>query len=205
MTGDICLFHRSSCLADFEFFMIDRKVAGDQQLLSSNVNGFLGLGRSVPFTSGKLVDYNRGPSIVDALYDANLINTKMFSLHLTGPTSLTITDPTTNGLITSVNHYGSEIHFGDPLLSRKAADANDLRNIKLHDDLFWAATCRGFAFGSLDNDYRVPDLGTEFISKGDMKGVFDSVVNGIQMPPAIFDDYVEALFVSAGYDKAIDV
>ena len=96
---------------------------------------------------------------------------------------------------------GSEIHFGDPLLASKAKDKNDLRYIKLHDDLFWAATCRGFAFGSLDNDYRVPDLGTEFISKGDMKGVFDSVVNGIQMPPAIFDDYVEALFVSAGVDS----
>ena len=126
-------------------------------------------------------------------------------MHLTGPVSTTITDPTTNGLITTRNHYGSEIHFGDPLLARKASNASDLRNIKLHDDLFWAATCRGFAFGSLDNDYRVPDLGTEFISKGDMKGVFDSVVNGIQMPPAIFDDYVEALFVSAGYDKSIDV
>lgn len=205
MTGDICLFNGSSCAENFEFFMIDRKKAGDQQLLRYNVNGFLGLGRSVPFTSGKLVDYNRGPSFIDALYDANLINNKIFSFHLKEPTHSTITDPTT-GVSTTYTFDYSEIHFGDPLLSRKASDAKDLRNIKLHDDLFWAATCRGFAFGSLENDYSVPDLGTEFISNGDMKGVFDSVVNGIQMPAAIFDDYVEALFVSAGIEfTSLDV
>ena len=81
-------------------------------------------------------------------------------------------------------------------------DSSDLRYIKLHDDLFWAATCRGFAFGSLSNDYRIPDLKTEFISKGDMKTVFDSALNGIQMPPTIFDEYVEALQVHAGTDDA---
>ena len=95
---------------------------------------------------------------------------------------------------------GSEIHFGDPLIASKSKDHNAIRYIKLHDDLFWAATCRGFAFGSIDVDYRVPDLGTEFISNGDMKGVFDSVANGIQMPPFIFDDYVRALFITAEVD-----
>ena len=71
-----------------------------------------------------------------------------------------------------------------------------LQYIKLHDDLFWAASCQGFAFGPLLNDYRVPDLGTEFISKGDMKSIFDTASNTIQMPPAIFDDYLEALIVT---------
>ena len=69
MIGDVCLFNESSCAKDFEFFMIDRKVSGDKQLLNAYVHGFLGLGRSEPFSSGKLVGYSRGPSFVDALYD----------------------------------------------------------------------------------------------------------------------------------------
>ena len=80
------------------------------------------------------------------------------------------------------------------------ASDSEMRYIKLHDDLFWAATCRGFAFGSLDNDYRVPDLGTEYINKGDMKTIFDSASNTIQMPPTIFDEYLTALIVSVGSD-----
>jgi hypothetical protein len=73
-----------------------------------------------------------------------------------------------------------------------------LMYIGLEDDLFWAASCQGFAFGPLLNDYKVPDLKTDYISKGHMYSVFDSASNTIQLPDIIFNHFVDALSIEVG-------
>jgi len=79
-------------------------------------------------------------------------------------------------------------------------DPESIFYIKLHDDLFWAASCQGFAFGPLLNDYRVPDLGTDFIQSGEMYSIFDSASNTIQFPSNMFDHFLNALFIEVGKD-----
>ena len=160
-------------------------------MLNSQVDGVLGLGRSKPFKSGSLVNINRGASFVEALYAAGELASKTFSFHMTVPE---VVDPD-SPLI--VSQRANVINFGDPDV-RVMRNADDLRYIKLHDDLFWAASCRGFAFGSLDIDYRVPDLGSDYTGAGEMKAIFDSASSTIQMPIDLFDMYFEALIVSIG-------
>ena len=141
------------CISDFEFFLIK-----SQSFLKEPLDGFLGLGRSEPFISGKLanVGFSRGPSYVRALTEAGIIAQNTFSLFLA-----------------SNEDQESYIHFGDPLIS-SMKNADRLTYIKLHDDLFWSASCEGFAFGELHNDYRVPDLQTSFVRDGKMYSIFDS-------------------------------
>ena len=82
-------------MENFEFF-VAKQVAGTNFILNDQINGFLGLGRSEPFRTGKLVDledYTRGPSFVEALYDNNLISTKKFSITM-GLPEVSEIDPT---------------------------------------------------------------------------------------------------------------
>jgi len=39
----------------------------------------------------------------------------------------------------------------------------DLRYIDLEDNLFWATSCEGFAFGSVKNSFAIPNLLSQFI------------------------------------------
>jgi len=78
--------------------------------------------------------------------------------------------------------------------------ADSIPYIALHDDLFWAASCQGFAFNELRNDYRVPDLQTTYIRNGEVYSIFDSGSVSIQIPDPLFETFVKHLFAEAGHD-----
>ena len=172
----VCL-NEKNCVEAFEFFVINNA----RENIHQAVDGFLGLGRSEPFKSGKLanVDFKRGPSYVDALYNEGLISENTFSLFLSANTA---------------NRY---IHFGEPMTTSMNYP-DKLMYIKLEDDLFWSTRCQGFAFGPLLNDYKVPNLETEYIKNGHIYSIFDSSSATIQIPDAIFDDFLDALNIEAG-------
>lgn len=44
----------------------------------------------------------------------------------------------------------------------------------------------------------MPDLKTDYISKGHMYSVFDSASNTIQLPDIIFNHFVDALSIEVG-------
>ena len=77
-------------------------------------------------------------------------------------------------------------------------DENNLVYIELQDDLFWSASCQGFAFGELSNDYKVPDLQTSFVRDGRIYSTFDSGSAQIQMPDPLFEPFVRQIFEKAG-------
>ena len=141
------------CINDFGFFLIE-----SQSYLKEPLDGFLGLGRSEPFISGQLagLGFKRGPSFVRALTEAGIIDESTFSLFLS-----------------SKEDQDSLIHFGAPQTSSMKTEDN-LTYIKLQDDLFWSASCQGFAFNDLYNDYSIPDLQTTFVRDGKIYSIFDS-------------------------------
>ena len=150
----------------------------------------MGLGRSEPFKTGSLVQHagKRGPSYVESLYNDNLISENTFSLFL------------------SSDENEQHIYFGEPL-TKKMKKPESIHYIKLQDDLFWAASCQGFAFGPLLNDYRVPDFNSDFINNGEMYSIFDSGSNTIQMPENIFEPFLNALLLEVGQgvsDRYVD-
>ena len=91
----------------------------------------------------------------------------------------------------------SYVQFGAPDTSQMKNE-NNLVYIELQDDLFWSASCQGFAFGELSNDYKVPDLQTSFVRDGRIYSTFDSGSAQIQMPDPLFEPFVRQIFEKAG-------
>lgn len=66
------------------------------------------------------------------------------------------------------------------------------------DNLFWATTGQGFAFGDLSNSYTVPDLQTSYIKDGEVYTIFDSASPSIQVPDPLFDPFIREILILAG-------
>lgn len=133
----------------------------------------------------KNIGYKRGPSFVSALVDNGFITEKLFSLEI------------------GQSNEDKFIHFGSPLENRMK-DPEAIRYVSLLDDLFWATNCQGFAFEGLENNYRFPNLDSEYIKNNQLYSVFDSESSHLVLPEFFFQPYVEKIFdMTTGKDYEV--
>jgi len=148
------------------------------------VDGFLGLGRDAPFDTGSLKDsgFRRGPSFMKEMKNQGHIDQQIFSLEF-GPSD-----------------DEKFLHLGTPQtgVNNRMKDPKALIYISLQDDLFWATNCQGFAFGALSNNYRFPNLNTQYVQNHQIYSIFDSGSAQIVLPQFFFNPYVKKLFSETG-------
>jgi len=185
----VCLFD-DYCTYDFEFL----NILAPSNITVTNiqdygVDGLLGLGRSEPFKTGQLKDSNfpRGNSLVEKMVDDNLIPESIFSI----------------ALEQGENNKGKVV-FGLPP-QQEMKDPESLIYISLVDDLFWGTYTTGFAFGFINNDFRVPSDANIPAHDGQVYTIFDSDSETIRMPKHIFSTYMDALYAEGSIGDARDV
>ena len=159
------------CFDDFGLYFFDG-VQNGQELGKSD--GYLGLGRAVPFESGALKGRDRGQDIVKEMFDKNMISERKFSLYLSSKGS-------------------SAVHFGAPV-EQAMKDLKSMAQVTLFDDLFWAGSCDGIAFNDVRNSYGIPDMGTQFVNSGAIYSIFDSTSETIQFPADFYEPIVTKIF-----------
>ena len=120
----VCLL-LSACVSDFEYFGI-----WEQRGISEPIDGILGLARGDYYFY--LGDKTRqsGPLYIDAMFNEDLIDQKIFSFYLSSKEK-------------------SYVDFGTPQ-EDAVKSLDDIRYIKNLDDFFWSAYNQGVAIGTID-------------------------------------------------------
>lgn len=172
-TDQVCVAD-NICIDDFEFFMIEQQMG-----LFEPIDGVLGLARNKPFLLSGESEVVRGPSLMNALSNANRIPENTFSLMVqqAGRSSL--------------------IDFGAPQSSRLQSGAS-LAYIPLEEDFFFSAFCQGIAIGdtSSASSYNWQNIeGQEAtIRDNAMYSIFDSGATAVILPQYYFTQVLGLIY-----------